>query len=102
MLGDVEDRDRGAETSERLRHLAADGATTDDAEALRELGQREDRLVGEVVDVGEAGDRRGRGTRAGGDRGVTEPEALFADLEGVGGDEASFAEEDVDPDVAEA
>ncbi len=51
----------------RLRHLAADRPAADDDEVFGPLGQVEDRLVGEIGDRVEAGDRRHARRGAGGD-----------------------------------
>ena len=56
----VDERHRRAEARERLGQLAADRPRADDREARGQLGQREDRLVGEVAGRLEARDRRHR------------------------------------------
>ena len=60
-----EDRDAGAEPAMRLGHLAADRSTADDDQMFRTTGLIKDRLVGEVGNVFQAGDRRCDGARAG-------------------------------------
>ena len=61
----ADQRHRGTQARKRLRHLAADRSGADDGEPRRLFRQREQRLVGEVRDAGEAGNRRHRGAPAG-------------------------------------
>ena len=56
----VDQRDVAAQAPERLRELAADRAAADDDERRHGLAQVEHRLVRQVRNVGEAGDRRHR------------------------------------------
>ena len=63
----LEHGDARAEPAMRLRHLEADRAAADDDQMLGQHAVLEDRLVGEIGHVLEAGDRRHGGRRAGGD-----------------------------------
>ena len=99
---DLDEMDLRAEPRERLRELAADRSRADDGEAARKRRQRKDRLVREVTGLLEAGDRRGRGARAGRDHRARETEALAADLDDVVAGETSRAEEHVDAETAKA
>ena len=105
VLGDIENRHLGAETRERLRHLAADRAGADHRETARQLRDGKNRFVGQIVDVGESRDRRRGGAGAGCDHRATELQtrgAPFAGvyLEGVRCHEATMAEENVDAQLA--
>ena len=102
----VEDRHPAAEPGEGLRELAADRAGADDGQPPGPLGQGEDGLVGQVAAALEARYRRRLGAGAGGDHGP--PEAQLAVAGGTGhgdraiGEEASFAQVDVDAGIPEA
>src|SRR5690606_31443603 len=74
----------------------------DDTQATRQLGEREESLVGQVADAVEAGDRRRRGARSGGDDGAAEAQRLLAHPQSIGTGEGRLPEEDVDTEVAKA
>ena len=54
----MEERHLRAQASERLRHLDTDWAAPQDDQPFRDLLQIEDRLVGEIAGLNEAGDVR--------------------------------------------
>ncbi len=60
LVRHVDDDHLAAEATERLRHFAADRSGADDDEMRHRLAQREHRLVRQVRDVREPGDRRNR------------------------------------------
>ena len=64
--GGVDDGDMGAEHAVGLRDLEADGATAEHDQMLDPLVHIEDRLVGEIAHLVEAGDRRDHRRGAGG------------------------------------
>jgi hypothetical protein len=94
-VGDLDERDPGTEAGERLRQLTTDRASADHRQPLRKLREREDRLVRQVSGVGQAGNRRGRSTCAGGDHRPAEPERSARYLRGIGPCERRMAQEDV-------
>ena len=56
--GGIDDGDMGAEHTVGLRDLEADGATAEHDQVLDPLVHVEDRLIGEIAHLVEAGDRR--------------------------------------------
>ncbi len=91
-----------AEALKTLRQLATDGTGADDGETTRQLGQRKNRLVGVVAGVTQAGDRRLRGARAGGDHRAVELQTFAVDFDGRRIDEAAIADEDIDAQLTKS
>ena len=99
---DVDDGDVAAQSAEGLGHFAADRARADHDQRRDGLAQIEYGFVGEIGCLVEAGERRYGGPRPGGDDEGFRGEPAAVDLERVGCDELSVAEDDVDAETAEA
>src|SRR5262249_57725475 len=89
-----------AEAGEALGQLATDRPAAEDAEARGKLGEREDRLVGQVSGLLEAGDGRGRSPGPGAEGRPDEAERAAGDLQRPRAGEPPRAEEDVDAERA--
>ena len=85
-----------------MGQFAADRAAADDDQPARQLGQREDRFVGEVAGFGQARNVGNGGASAGGDDGPLEAERLAGDFDRLRAGEAGLAEEDIDAEVGES
>jgi hypothetical protein len=94
----VDDGRLAAQPGERLGHLAADRPAADDDQRLGHSLEIEEILVGEVIDVGETGDRRHQRAGAGGDEDAFGGQRLRANLDRVWVDEfrVAFLEEEID------
>ena len=79
----------------------ADRPGADHQEARRQLGEREDGLVGEESGRLEAGNQRSRGPASSGDDRAPKIEPRTLDLDHIGTDKPSLTEEDVHPEPAE-
>ena len=91
-----------AESCKRLGELGADGSSANHDQSRRSLGEREDRLVGVVRRVGEAGDRWPRRPRAGRDDRPTEAQHRVVHRDRIGAAERGVAQEHIDAECAEA
>jgi hypothetical protein len=89
-------RHPGAETAEGLRQLDADRAAAEHDQVVRQLGQLEDVVVGQVRPLGQAGDRRHRRRGAGADEEPFRRDGAVADLERARVPERGRPEQDVD------
>jgi hypothetical protein len=85
-----------AKSSECLGHLTTDWPATDDGQPFRKLGQRKDRLIGEITHVGEAGNLWLRRTGSGGNDSSLESQGLATDFDGVRPRELAASQKDVD------
>jgi hypothetical protein len=88
--------DVGTEAAEGLGQFAANGASAEDGQRPRQVGEFEDVLVGEMVDAGEAVDGGHGRLGAGGNHEAAGPEDRPIDVELVRGAEGGPAVEDVD------
>jgi len=91
-----------AEPRKDLSQLAADRTGADDQEPIRQLGQIEYGLVGEIARIRESRDVRDRGPRARRDHGTCEFESRAVDFDGAATDERRGAEMDVDAERPES
>lgn len=92
----LHERDPAAQVRERLGKLDADRAAAHDQQVLGPLGEVEQGLVVQVIDLVETGERRDRGVRAGSQEDARAPQEAAVDVEGVGGGEPGPAVEEVD------
>jgi hypothetical protein len=96
-----EDRHRRAEAREGLRHLGANGTPADHRQPPRLLGQLEERFVGQIAGLDQAGQWQGARPAAGGDQRLGEAQRLplhsIEDLDRVGAGEMGLPQEDLDP-----
>src|SRR5262249_50020254 len=90
-----------AKPMKSLGQLASDGPTADHRQAPRGLGQRKDRLVGEVTGLREAGNGQSGGAGSGGDHRLEKTEPLLTDLNRLRSDELRVSQEDVHAQASE-
>jgi len=98
----IEQGDLATESSESLGQLTPDRPAADDTEAARQLGQREDRFVGQKAAFLAPGNGGDEGSSSGRDDGSAKTQATSPNLDGVPGDEASLTDEHVDAQIAKA
>ena len=78
---DFQQSDLRAKSRKRLRQLASDRSRADHGDSPRQLGQRENRFVGQVAGLGETRNRQRGGARSSCDRGLLEFEPLAVNLD---------------------
>src|SRR5688572_24015077 len=101
MLG-FNKKNLGAESRERLRQLAADRSGADDSETFGQLRQRENGLVGQVIDLLQSKYGRRRGTRPGCDDGLGKVKRRAGNLDGGRACKFSFTQEYVHSETLKA
>jgi hypothetical protein len=99
---DIDDRNPGAEPHKGLRQLATDHAAADDQQMIGQVGQVENRVVGEVRRVGQSGDRWNRGIGPGGNDEAPRCYVTIADGDRIRTSERGVAEDHLDAEAAEA
>ena len=97
----LDDRHRGAEPPVGLRQLDADRTGADHQEMLRQRRVVENRLVGEIGDAVDAGDRRDRRLGAGGDDHPPRLDRAIAGNNPAPADETCFGADHLDPETLE-
>src|SRR5262249_34446499 len=85
----ADDRHLGAEAPKPLSQLATYGPGAQYHQALRQLGEPEDVLVGQIVDVREPGNGQPRRACPASDHGTRELEAAAIDLDDIAAYEAA-------------
>jgi hypothetical protein len=86
----------GTEPLKGLRQFATNRSATDDGEPCRTLRKIQHRFVGEIASLGQSGDRRFHGARAGRNDRPFEPQGLCGDFDRIRTGKAGFTQEDID------